>query len=1169
MPYSHNPMTGHLDFRGCNYVVRDRDPRSTDTKTFAVPTIWVNSSTRRAYLLTDKTGGEAYWIEIGGAGVDFFESVLSIATCTNAPPTENLGDRYIISNTAGVVNPAWDGASKNSAVEFDGVVWIEEIPNTGTFVYVEDVGLAYIFDGTNWQTLTVVIGDMTETVKGVGELATDAETIAGTLTDYHVVNPSALKAKLGTQTNHGILVGAGTSTAITAITAGTAGQLLVSGGAGADPTWSTLTIVTTCAQGDIFYGSAANTISSLIKDATATRYLSNTGAGNNPAWDQIELTNGVSGILPVTNGGTGIADPTDHAVVVGSGAAAMTELAVGTNGQVLLGSTGADPVFGTISNGNNITWTLGAGTLEADLTGTTDHAIQLGNAGASLTSLAVGTNGVILTGATGADPTWTTATYPATAAVGDVIYGSALNTITGLAFVNTATRYLANTGTGATLPAWDQINLANGVTGTLPVANGGTGLTTLAQSATYYVDKSGNDGNTGTDILHPKLTIQAAVTAAAVGDGIIVYPGTYTETVTHAANNVTLRAQGKPGTCVITQADANVVDVNTQTGIFYDGFRIVCTAATTAINTVQLSTGSVTFRSCRLEMYSTAAIAAVAQPAIGAVTGAGTMIVAFGRHKYEHTGNGGGTAQKGAFKVGTGGEVHLTRIEEFDIVNSGTALASTVGVDTSSTGFFKMNGCNIEITDPDATVLAGLAYLGGTGTENEFRRNTIHIIATNNVGYGFYASDTASTSRFFYNHFHVEDTAGTSYSYHVGSTATVVSIFDDIIAADGIDLVAGGTFTCTSSLVDGDLTCRGREATGVVQASVMNMDNTAAAGNAAVNISVGGTTSTGDPYTQWLITGSTAFSAGIDNDDADAFKIGPNINPSTGNSDIEIAAATGAVTFNEAYEFPVADGTAAYPLVTDGAGNLDFAALTVAGGGLGVTSITDHALIVGSGTAAVTEIGPLTNGQLVIGSTGADPVAGTLTDGNNITFTEGAGTITGNLTGTTDHTVQVGNAGGSLTSLAAATNGQLIIGSTGADPAVANITSSGGTIVVTNGAGTINLETSGGLLYAEETGDTKTIVVNYEYGANRGGGVAFALPAAAAVGTRFAITGIAGLWSVTQGANQYISLGNQTSTVGVGGSLTATDAGDCITCTCIVADLGWRTTTGWGNITVT
>lgn len=67
--------------------------------------------------------------------------------------------------------------------------------------------------------------------------------------------------------------------------------------------------------------------------------------------------------VAVADGGTGASTLTDHGVLVGSGTAAVTALTVGTNGQVLVGSTGADPVFATITDGEGIDTTLGAGTL--------------------------------------------------------------------------------------------------------------------------------------------------------------------------------------------------------------------------------------------------------------------------------------------------------------------------------------------------------------------------------------------------------------------------------------------------------------------------------------------------------------------------------------------------------------------------------------------------------------------------------------------------------------------------------------------------------------------------------------------------------------------------------------------------------------------------------------
>ena len=68
-------------------------------------------------------------------------------------------------------------------------------------------------------------------------------------------------------------------------------------------------------------------------------------------------------------------------------------------------------------------------------------------------------------------------------------------------------------------------------------------------------------------------------------------------------------------------------------------------------------------------------------------------------------------------------------------------------------------------------------------------------------------------------------------------------------------------------------------------------------------------------------------------------------------------------------------------------------ALTVANGGTGASSLTDGGVLVGSGTGAITALGQATNGQLIIGSTGADPVVASLSKTNAITVTSGAGTL--------------------------------------------------------------------------------------------------------------------------------------------------------------------------------
>lgn len=165
----------------------------------------------------------------------------------------------------------------------------------------------------------------------------------------------------------------------------------------------------------------------------------------------------------------------------------------------------------------------------------------------------------------------------------------------------------------------------------------------------------------------------------------------------------------------------------------------------------------------------------------------------------------------------------------------------------------------------------------------------------------------------------------------------------------------------------------------------------------------------------------------------------------------------------------------------------------------------------------------------------------------------------------------MGNTTGNITPTAEPTHGQILIGNTGNFPSLGTITAGAG-IGVVNAGGSITISSSaGGLAYSEETGANVAMAINTSYGANRGGGVTFTLPANSVAGSVMEIDGIAGLWILAQNAGQQVKIGNKASTVGVGGTLTATDAGDCITLRCIDATNNanvWRVTSVLGNITV-
>lgn len=142
-----------------------------------------------------------------------------------------------------------------------------------------------------------------------------------------------------------------------------AGSFLRSGGVSTAPAWSTTVWTNSATQGDILYASASNTYSNLAKDTNATRYLSNTGTSNNPAWAQVNLANGVTGTLPIANGGTALsaqgrflsttlfsdvisADPVSGDLIVALGAPAWQRLPAGDVGHVLIITSDAPKVIG-------------------------------------------------------------------------------------------------------------------------------------------------------------------------------------------------------------------------------------------------------------------------------------------------------------------------------------------------------------------------------------------------------------------------------------------------------------------------------------------------------------------------------------------------------------------------------------------------------------------------------------------------------------------------------------------------------------------------------------------------------------------------------------------------------------------------------------------------------
>ena len=201
----------------------------------------------------------------------------------------------------------------------------------------------------------------------------------------------------------------------------------------------------------------------------------------------LPLSTGVTGTLGISSGGTGqttalaaynalspmttVGDMTYE----GTGPSAV-RLPIGTTGQILTVSGGIPswqnaPASGvtTISFGSTgltpSTATSGAVSVAGTL------AIANGGTGSTSTTYCN-----LASNVTGTLPATNGGTGQSTYAVGDLLQGGATNTLTKLAAVATGNALIS--GGVTTASSWGKIGLTTHVSGTLPVANGGTGATT-------------------------------------------------------------------------------------------------------------------------------------------------------------------------------------------------------------------------------------------------------------------------------------------------------------------------------------------------------------------------------------------------------------------------------------------------------------------------------------------------------------------------------------------------------------------------------------------------------------------------------------------------------------------------------------------------------------------
>lgn len=299
--------------------------------------------------------------------------------------------------------------------------------------------------------------------------------------------------------------------------------------------------------GDLPYATGASSIGFIAAVATGNVLISG-GAATAPSWGKVGLTSHVSGTLPVANGGTNNTAITTNGVAYG-GPSGYAFTAAMTAGQVLVANASAVPTPTTLSgdvtvNSSGIT-AIGSNRVTDPMLATM--------AGLSVHGRSANTTGNIgaITGSANqvlrVDSGGTALGFGAiNLASGSAVTGTLpiANGGTGLAAVGSANTALVSNGTTA---SWTQVSLTAGVTGTLPVANGGTGLSAVG-SANTVLTSNGSAASWGTVNLGPtNAAVSGTLSAANGGTGSqfvqFAGPGTTVRTYSLPDRNVQLASQ--------------------------------------------------------------------------------------------------------------------------------------------------------------------------------------------------------------------------------------------------------------------------------------------------------------------------------------------------------------------------------------------------------------------------------------------------------------------------------------------------------------------------------------------------------------------------------------------------------------------------------------------------